>query len=46
MGTFTPSDLLTRMQIDKHKNMFNVAANVKHVKIHENTNWRLVSAVE
>ena len=38
--------LVTRMQSDKHEHMFNVAANLKHVETHENTNWRLVSAVE
>ena len=37
---------VTRMQSDKHNNMFNVAANLKHEETHENINWRLVSAVE
>ena len=32
-------------QSDKHNNMFNVAANLKHVNTHENNNWRLVSAL-
>ena len=43
--TLTTSELMTRMQSDKHNNMFNVAANLKHVETHENTNWRLVSAL-
>ena len=37
---------MTRMQSDKHNNMLNVVANLKHVETHENTNWRLVSAVD
>ena len=32
-------------QNNKHNNMFNVAANLKHVHTHENNNWRLVSAL-
>ena len=32
-------------QSDKLNNMFNVAANLKHVNNHENNNWRLVSAL-
>ena len=36
---------MTRKQSDKHNNMFNVAANLKHENTHENNNWRLVSAL-
>ena len=35
----------TNAQSDKHNNMFNVAANLKYVETHEDTNWRLVSAL-
>ena len=42
----TTSEVMTRMQSDKHNNMFNVAANLKHVETHENINWRLVSFVD
>ena len=45
VGTLTTIDLVTRKQSDKHNNMFNVAANLKHVNTHENNNWRLVSAL-
>ena len=38
VGRLTTSELMTRMQSDKHNNMFNVAANLKHVETHENTN--------
>ena len=38
VGTLTTIELVTRMQSDKHNNMFNVAANLKHVETHENTN--------
>ena len=38
MGTLTTIELVTRMQSDKHNNMFNVAANLKHVRTHENNN--------
>ena len=34
----TTSEVMTRMQSDKHHNMFNVAANLKHVETHENIN--------
>ena len=40
----TTSEVMTRMQSDKHTNMFNVVANLKHVNTHETNNWRLVSA--
>ena len=46
VGTLTRSEVMTKMQSDKHDNMFNVAANVKHVETYENINWRLVSAVD
>ena len=46
VGTLTTREVMTRMQSDKHNNMFNVAANLKHVETHENINWKLVSAVE
>ena len=36
--TLTTSEVMTRMQSDKHNNMFNVAANLKHVNTHENNN--------
>ena len=36
VGTLTTSTLMTRMQSDKHNNMFNVAANLKFVNTHEN----------
>ena len=42
----TTSEVLTRVQSDKHNNMFNVAAKLKHVETHENINCRLVSAVK
>ena len=32
-------------QNDKHNNIFNVDANLKHVQTHENNTWRLVSAL-
>ena len=38
VGTLTTSELVTRMQSDKHNNMFNVAANLKHVETDEDTN--------
>ena len=38
VGTLTTSEVMTRMQSDKHNNMFNVAANLKHVNTHENNN--------
>ena len=38
VGTLTTSEVMTRMQSDKHNNMFNVAANLKHVETHENNN--------
>ena len=38
VGTLTTSELMTRMQSDKHNNIFNVAANLKHVNTHENVN--------
>ena len=38
VGTLTTSEVMTRMQSDKHNNMFNVAANLKHVETHENIN--------
>ena len=38
VGTLITSELMTRTQSDKHNNMFNVAANLKHVETHENTN--------
>ena len=37
-GTLTTREVMTRMQSDKHNNMFNVAANLKHVNTHENNN--------
>ena len=37
VGTLTTSEVMTRMQSDKHYNMFNVAANLKHVNTHEYT---------
>ena len=36
LGTLTTSELVTRMQSDKHNNMCHVAASLKHVNIHEN----------
>ena len=36
--TLTTSEVLTRLQSDKHNHMFNVAANLKHVNTHENNN--------
>ena len=44
VGTLTTIELVTRMQSDKHNDMFNVAANLKHVETHENTtedSWAL-----
>ena len=41
---FSQFENLQNLQSDKHNNMFNVAANLKRVNTHENTNWRLVSA--
>ena len=38
VGTLITSEVMTRMQSDKHNNMFNVAANLKHVETHENIN--------
>ena len=38
VGTLTTIELVTRKQSDKHNNMFNVAANLKHVSTHENNN--------
>ena len=38
VGTLTTSEEMTRMQSDKHNNMFNVAANPKHEETHENNN--------
>ena len=38
VGTLTTSEVMTRMQSDKHNNMFNAAANLKHVHTHENIN--------
>ena len=38
VGTLTTSEVMTRMQSDKHNNMFNVAANLKHVNTHKNNN--------
>ena len=38
VGTLTTSEVMTRTQSDKHNNMFNVAANLKHVENHENIN--------
>ena len=38
VGTLTTSEVTTRMQSDKHNNMFNVAANLKHVNTHKNNN--------
>ena len=45
VGTLTTIEQLTRKQSDKHNNMFNVVANLKHLNTHENNNWRLVSAL-
>ena len=45
VGTLTTSEVMKRMQSDKHNNMFNVAANLKHWNTHENNNRRLVSAL-
>ena len=45
VGTLTTSEVMTRMQSDKHNNMFSVASNLKHVNTHKNNNWRLVSAL-
>ena len=36
VGTLTTIELVTRKQSDKNNNMFNVAANLKHVNTHEN----------
>ena len=33
-------------QSDKHNDMLNVAANLKHVETHEKNNWSLVSIVD
>ena len=38
VGTLTTSEVRTRMQSDKHNNMFNVASNLEHVNTHENVN--------
>ena len=39
VGTLTTIELMTRKQSDKHNNnMFNVAANLKHVETHEHIN--------
>ena len=38
VGTLTTIEIMTRMQSDKHNNMFNVAAHLKQVETHENTN--------
>ena len=38
VGTLTTSEDMTRMQSDKHNNMFHVAANLKHANTHENIN--------
>ena len=38
VGTLTTIELVTRKQSDKHNNMFNVAANLKHVNTHGNNN--------
>ena len=44
VGTLS-TELVTRMQSDKHNNMFNVAANLKHANTHKYTNWRLMSVL-
>ena len=45
VGTLTDDDWINdTKQSDKHNNMFNVAANLKHVHTHENNNWRLVNS--
>ena len=38
VGILTTSEVMTRMQSDKHNNMLNVAAHLKHVNTHENNN--------
>ena len=38
VGKLTTSEVMARMQSDKHNKMFSVAANLKHVETHENTN--------
>ena len=38
VGTLTTIEIVTIKQSDKHNNMFNVAANLKHVNTHDNNN--------